>query len=69
MQLRRLLTPGIGMAVFHLHKDSNFDSFYQHIVDVFGADQVVKLSVVWNDCLVVAGRDLYKEKREVRREI
>ncbi len=54
--VRALLRPSTGIAVFHLHRDARFEFYYRRICEVFGADQVALFVVTENDCIVVAGK-------------
>lgn len=63
--VRKLLRPGAGIVVFHIHRDGLYEEYTSRIVEVFGLSQTVILVVMTNDNLVVASRETYREKGEV----
>ena len=58
--IQSLLRPREGIAVFHLHSDNQFQHYYDQIVRIFGADQVMLFAVTSNDHMVVAAKDKFR---------
>ena len=64
--VRSLLTPYRGIAIFHIHRDSQFESYFAQIQRVFGLGQTALFKIKSNDNFVLAARDKFVESEIVR---
>ena len=61
--VRELLTPYTGMAMFHIHRDSQHDRYVASIEDYFHHSQMAVLAVTTNDNVVAVFRDAFRDVR------
>lgn len=58
MHVKALLRPRTGIAIFYYHKDRHFKRLVQHIMNVFGEQEMVVLETV-EAALIVASKERY----------
>jgi hypothetical protein len=64
--MRTLLTPVTGIAMFHLTRDSQFMQYASAMVDAFSSEQLVFLRVKTNDYMVLASREKFMSAQDAR---
>lgn len=57
--LQRVLRPFTGVVIFHVHKDKNFQRYYEHVVQKFSARQVTSFEVCANDAIFTVSRERF----------
>lgn len=62
--IRTILRPNSGLAIFHLHQDGYYKQLFRQILNIFGKDQIVYLSLSENDSVILAGKDLFTWSNE-----
>eukprot|EP01035_Chromulina_nebulosa_P025057 gene25057-32669_t len=59
--VRDLLTPYTGMAMFHIHRDSQHDKYVASIENYFHHSQMAVLAVTTNDNVVAVFKDAFQD--------
>lgn len=59
--VRALLTPYTGVAMFHIHRDSNHDKYVARIEENFHRSQMAVLAITTNDNVIAVFKDAFRD--------
>ena len=67
--VRALLAPLTGMAMFHIHRDSNHDRYVARIEENFHRSQMAVLAITTNDNVVAVFKDAFRESSQDHEDV